>query len=195
MNNLHILNVNQCESLDEFVRFWRKLYSYGNEQLYIRNIHNKEFDEGNLRELYHWKNGMTLSGSGGKEKSLNEKIIKRINHINSFKKDESIDLESFNSIFGDVSAVWRIFLLHIIKPDTYPIYDQHVHRAYNYLHGEDWKSINNNLSNKVKLDFYYNHYLPFVFSMKELKIKEVDEALFAFGQFLNNGNSPKLLIP
>jgi len=32
-----------------------------------------------------------------------------------------------------MSAIWQIFLLHIIDPTNYPIFDQHVYRAHYYL--------------------------------------------------------------
>lgn len=179
--------------MTEFIGHWRKLYSYFDDNRYKQNIDKKEFTELNLEELFHWKNGMTLKGSGGKEKSLNEKILKRTEIINQYKKFQTIDLNQFNDEFSDLSAVWRIFLLHIIKPSIYPIYDQHIHRTYNYLHNLDWQSVNNTIPNKTKLDFYYNHYLPYVQNLGVTDLKAMDEAFFAFGQFLNTRNQKYLL--
>ena len=135
---------------------------------------------------------MTLKGSGGKEKSLEEKIIKRIHLINSYKKETKIDLEQFNRDFSNVSAVWRIFLLHIIKPKEYPIYDQHIHRTYNFIHDLEWRNITNTIPEKAKLEFYFDTYLQFVNEANYPNLKELDEAFFAFGQFLNTKNQRKL---
>lgn len=183
--NLYILQTYPCGSMAEFISHWSKLYSYYDDSKYKNNIDVIEFEPTNLIELYHWKNGMTLKGSGGKEKSLQDKILNRITLINQYKKLTHIDTEKFNDDFSDVSAVWRIFLLHTIKPKVYPIYDQHIHRTYNFIHNLEWQSINNTISGKRKLDFYYNTYLPYVQSLGVIDLKEMDEAFFAFGQFLN----------
>lgn len=191
--NLFIIQKQPCNSMTEFISHWRNLYSYFDDNRYKRNIDKVVFSPETLEELFHWKNGMTLKGSGGKEKSLNEKILKRTEIINQYKKAQTIDLYLFNDEFSDLSAVWRIFLLHIIKPSIYPIYDQHIHRTYNYLHNLDWRSINNTIPNKTKLDFYYNTYLPYVQNLGVTDLKAMDEAFFAFGQFLNTRNQKYLL--
>ncbi len=179
--------------MTEFISHWKKLYSYFDDNRYRQNISNTEFSSNNLEELFHWKNGMTLKGSGGKEKSLNEKILKRIELINEYKSLNTLDLEKFNIDFSNLSAVWRIFLLHILKPKQFPIYDQHIHRTYNFIHNLDWQSISNTISDKKKLEFYYSTYLPFVQTLGAVDLKEMDEAFFAFGQFLNTRNQKYLL--
>jgi hypothetical protein len=136
---------------------------------------------------------MTLKGSGGKERAFNNKILKKIKIINEYKKQRKIDTDKFNTDFADVSAVWRIFLLHIIKPQKYPIYDQNIHRTYNFIHGLDWQSINNTISHNSKINFYFNSYLPFIKKIDYKKLKELDEAFFAFGQFLNTRKQKHLL--
>lgn len=184
MHNLLILQKQSVVSISEFVGHWRKIYTDLNEDKYHKNINIDIFQKTNLEELFHWKNAMTLKGSGFKEISFQSKILNRINLINEYKQLVSIDLTKFNNDFADVSAVWRIFLLHIISPKVYPIYDQHIHRAYNFIHNKEWQIINNNISDKKKLEFYYKTYFPYVQDLGIANIKEFDEAFFAFGQFL-----------
>lgn len=191
--NLYILQKQSCSSMTDFISHWRTLYNYLDDGKYKHNIDLVEFKPTNLIELYHWKNGMTVKGSGGKEKSLQEKILNRIVLINQYKKLSRIDLDKFKKDFGDVSAVWRIFLLHTIKPKVYPIYDQHIHRTYNFIHNIEWKSITNTISDKKKLDFYFNTYLPYIQNLDINDLKALDEAFFAFGQFLNTRNQKYLL--
>jgi hypothetical protein len=193
LQNLYIIQKHPCDSLIEFIDHWRNLYSYFDDSKYRLNIDKSEFSAEHLEDLFHWKNGMTLKGSGGKEKSLNEKILKRIDIINHYKKLHVIDLNQFNDDFSDISAVWRIFLLHTIQPNVYPIYDQHIHRTYNYIHNEEWQTINNTISDKKKIEFYYSTYLPFVQNIGTVDLKAMDEAFFAFGQFLNTRNQRYLL--
>lgn len=189
--NLFILQKQPCGSITEFISHWRTLYNYFDDGKYKQNIGEVEFKPSNLVELFHWKNGMKLSG--GKEKSLQEKILNQIAFINKYKKLSSIDLDKFNADFKDVSAVWRIFLLHTIKPRIYPIYDQHIHRTYNFIHNLDWQSINNTIADKKKLDFYYSIYLPYVQLLGVTDLKALDEAFFAFGQFLNTRKQSEIV--
>lgn len=193
-DNLLILESKPCDSITDFINHWKTLYVYFDDKRYSQNIDIIEFTETNLVDLFHWKNGMSLKGSGKKEKSLNEKILKQISLINEYKKQSEIDLKKFNHDFSNVSSVWRIFLLHIIKPNNYPIYDQHIHRTFNFIHGLDWKSVKNTISDKSKLEFYFNTYLPFIKKLRIKNMKEMDEAFFAFGQFLNTRNQSILLI-
>ncbi len=183
--NLVLLSVKQAKTVEEFVEHWRAYYQYGDSERYSFNIKAREFTPTNLRELYHWKNGMTLKGSGAKEKSLQKKITSKTKKINQLKLAKQVDLDAFNKEFANISAVWRIFLLHIIKPRVYPMYDQHVHRAYLFIHGLDWSDIHNKISNEKKLQFYFEHYYPFIKQLNYSNLKELDEALFAFGQYLN----------
>lgn len=183
--NLVLLSVKQAKTVEEFVEHWRAYYQYGDSERYSLNIKARKFTPTNLRELYHWKNGMTLEGSGTKEKSLQKKITSKTKKINQFKLAKRVDMDAFNKEFANISAVWRIFLLHIIKPRVYPMYDQHVHRAYLFIHGLDWSNIHNKISNEKKLQFYFDSYLPFIKQLRYSNLKGLDEALFAFGQYLN----------
>ncbi|GJM64939.1 hypothetical protein [Persicobacter diffluens] len=188
MMNLPILTTESVE-LKEFIHFWSKFYNYPPdlERLYKDRIDKSSFDADDLLQLYVWKNGMRLSGL--KLKSLQEKIISQLEVINEFKSKDSIDLDEFQSQFGNVSAVWKIFLLHIIKPKKFPIYDQHINRAYNFIHGLPYGNISAaTMSDRNKEDFYFNTYLEFIGSLDlehaDFDLKELDEAFFSFGQFL-----------
>ena len=128
-----------------------------------------------------------------KQKSLDTKIKAKLTIINIFKKSDNIDIEAFKKEFKKVSAVWEIFLLHIIKPNKYPIYDQHIHRTFLFIHNEDWSNIQNTKNDKVKEKFYFERYLPFIEAQNIKDLKKLDEAFFAFGQFLNTRNYSKLL--
>jgi hypothetical protein len=179
------------ENLIDFINSWSKLYSFSNEAIYSNSIGKETFTKTDIQNLYKWKNGMKLSGL--KQKSLDTKIKAKLSIINVFKKNNSIDLESFKIEFKKVSAVWKIFLLHIIKPNKYPIYDQHIHRAFLFIHNEDWSNIQNTMNAKVKEQFYFDRYLPFIEAKNIKDLKKLDEAFFAFGQFLNTRNYATLL--
>ena len=185
-----VLTKTQSGSLQEFISFWSKLYAYDNAVLYNK-IHHKVLSEKDIKDLYQWKNGMKLSQA--KEKSLNTKIIKKIDIINSLRATTEIDLDYFLKEFKEVSVVWKVFLLHIISPSMYPIYDQHIHRAYRFMNNEASDGIKASMNEATKLKFYFEEYYPFVKQSKIKDLKKMDEAFFAFGQFINIGNQ-KILV-
>ena len=190
--NLLNFEINKSNDLDSFIERWSKLYSFKNELVYREAISKKEYTITDIQKLYVWKNGMKLSEL--KQKSLDDKIKSKLSVINEFKSTDELDLNAFSQDFINLSAVWKIFLLHIIKPTTYPIYDQHIHRSFLFIHNEDWSNISNDtISNKDKETFYYNRYLPFIQRSNVTNLKQLDEAFFAFGQFLNTRNYATLL--
>ncbi|WP_412464105.1 hypothetical protein [Flavobacterium mekongense] len=186
MNLVHF-EIKKSENLNSFINAWSMLYSYANESVYKEAISKTIFNEEDVTSLLVWKNGMRLSNM--KKNSLNKNILSKLSVINTFKNSEHFNLEIFKEEFKDLSAVWKIFLLHIIKPDTYPIYDQHIHRTYLYIHKKDYSNLSNtSVNNKEKERFYFEEYLQFIRSSGIKDIKKLDEAFFAFGQFLNTKN-------
>ena len=185
-----ILTKTQSGSLQDFISFWSKLYAYDNAVLYDK-IHHKVLSEKDIKDLYQWKNGMKLSQA--KEKSLNTKIIKKIDIINSLRATTEFDLDYFLEEFKEVSVVWKVFLLHIINSSIYPIYDQHIHRAYRFINNQSSDGISASMNEGTKLKFYIEEYYPFVKGSKIKDLKKMDEAFFAFGQFINLGNQKTLV--
>ncbi|WP_461643177.1 hypothetical protein [Labilibaculum euxinus] len=181
--NLPILINTNCE-LDEFIKFWSKLYSYHLESLYNDRIQKMEYTLDDLQQLFIWKNGMNLSFQ--KQNSLEKKVLAKLEIINKLKTKQDFELIEFEQNFNNLTAVWKIFLLHIIRPDRYPIYDQHINRAFNFIHRLDYKNISaDSITNKSKELFYFNTYLSFIHSLDNCNLKTLDEAFFAFGQFIN----------
>ena len=188
-NFLIFEKMNNQVSIDEFVDYWSIQYEYP-AKLYSSNINNVSFEISHLNELFEWKNGMALSEL--KKNSLNKKVVKKIEVINNLKINfnESI----FYTEFGKVSAIWQIFLKHIIAPSEYPIFDMHVYRAFKYLQTEK-KDVHLPYSDTEKLTIYEKEYRPFYLylekQMEKNKSKKLDEALWAFGKFLST--YPKMI--
>ena len=183
MQLLHF-EITKSNDINTFITFWSQLYSYSNEAIYKKNISKKVFDTESIQELFIWKNGMRLSDL--KQKSLNDKIISKLEVINYLKSKDEFELDLFNYQFKILSAVWKIFLLHIIQPKKFPIYDQHIHRTFLFIHKKEFSNLSNtSIKNKQKEAFYFNEYLPFIDENEIKNLKKLDEAFFAFGQFLN----------
>jgi hypothetical protein len=78
--------------------------------------------------------------------------------------------------------IWKIFTLHIMYPNRFPIFDQNVYRSMHYLQTGTIKEIPS--KNTDKQAAYINEYMPFFKEQGDYKGKELDKALFTFGQFL-----------
>lgn len=181
---LPIATVSSTNDMNAFIESWSKFYGYGKDSLYKENIIEAQLSEYNLLKLYEWKNGSELSEL--KLKSFNEHILVNLNRINKLRLEPSIRKDEFLKEFQSIKgAVWKIFLLHILKPHQFPIYDQHIHRAYNYMHGLPIEAVTNDIKQEHKIDFYFEYYLPFVKSINVSDLKKMDEAFFAFGKLLN----------
>lgn len=184
-------------SLKDFISFWSGIYSSPFEDLYADRIHKAQFDSDDVVRLYIWKNGSALSGR--KHESVN-KIVAKLDVINQLK--QNYDEEAFQSHFNNMTAIWKIYLQHIIDPNHFPIFDQHVHRAYQYLINGVIKEIEDVLEpipnthiERVKEALYANQYAPFArrLAQEDIAPKKVDEALFSFGKFLKSDFSRALM--
>ncbi len=184
---------NTSVNLDHFINSWSKLYSFSNESVYKASISNEALTKTDIQNLYEWKNGMKLSVL--KQRSLDTKIKAKLSIINDFKRNDEVNIEAFKKEFKSLTAtVWKVFLLHIIEPKKYPIYDQHIHRTFLFIHKEDFLNISNtSITNKAKEQFYFDRYLPFIEGNNIKDLKKLDEAFFAFGKFLKTGNYRKLV--
>jgi len=196
----------------KFVDYWSEKYSYEVKALnsdeaidYVNELSIKnELSEKNIKKLLRWKDPIRLTeviqsgkNEGKKNKSV-LKVIEKKNHINEFRKGK-MSKKEFKAVTENVfpnGFVWPIFLFHIARPFEYPIADQNVFRAFsthkNKKISKDWE--------------LYKQYINYFFqisissgiitekpkrhepNIKEIikELKKVDEALFAFGQFLDS---------
>jgi len=180
MNNYPIIS--NTGTIKQFVDCWREYYNAYSEDIYSTHITNDPLEEEDIRVLFKWKNGMSLSGS--KTKVLESKVLNRLDVINELRNERDIDFDSLNEQFKDLAAIWRIFVMHIINPFEFPIFDQHVYRAMRFLKNNRVEDLKND--DLVKIELYKNGYLPFY---KDLvsgldDLRSCDKALWAFGKFL-----------
>jgi hypothetical protein len=171
----------------EFVDFWSSFYNYLFEDSYALIVGKKRFMEADLAKLFEWKNGGKLAQ---KKKKALESIIDKIDQINALKTKFCIDtfLKEFSFVKG---AIWKTFLLHIIQPDSFPIFDQHVYRAYLFIVKNKRGEIPDN---KRKQDVYFSEYVPFFNGLagNGVSRKKLDEALWSFGKFLKTPYGGKI---
>lgn len=169
---------NECGA-NEFVDFWFARYFYESEDLYTENISKAAFSCDDLKSLFSWKNGMHLSGN--KNNALESKVLRKLAKVNELKLDFSIG--DFEEVFSSLSTIWKVFLLHCIQPDTYPIFDRHVYRAMQYI--ENGTIIEVSKSDAKKYRQYLDSYLDFFTRVLEQSNRDaikVDRALWLFGK-------------
>lgn len=138
------------------------------------------------------------SGSNkGEKNEVVMKVLENLENINAFrfsKMSEEDFKEKIGSIKGIGEHIFLTFLFHIARPFEYPIADQNVFRAFSTQKQTD-----------VPQDWCgYIHYMDYFFEVAisagiitekpkgdenninalVRDLKRVDNALFAFGQFL-----------
>lgn len=181
----------KTDTYDEFIEFWSDYYIYlVNDKLYSDRINNTRFTQSDIQALFEWKNGMKVNEHPTKQISI-DKVKSRIKVVNRLKTD--FDLTLFENTFCDIGAIWQIFLLHVIQPTQFPIFDQHVYRAHIFLTQQKLEEISNN--QKQKLEYYHNSYIPYFDGIKTniTDLRKIDAALWAFGKFLKTNYAKKLV--
>jgi hypothetical protein len=182
-------------SKKEFVDFWSSIYNDPKEADYETLINKHSLNMRDIEDLFNWKNGMSIivrDNNGDvvkkheKKSVFLSKAIEELSTINNLRNRMSFEIEEFDSYFKNYPAIWGIFLLHIINPNNYPIFDQHVYRAYKFITKEIIEEIPD--SNPRKMKIYKNEYLHFFKEFKEasLENRKFDKALWAYGKFLKS---------
>ncbi len=175
----------------EFIEFWEQRYKDPLEHLYVNNIDSLHTDD-TLDKLFHWK------GSNQNYKR-NRKSVER-NFISQRGTAESLPVDitalDFLNTFCQGGVIHRIFWLHCWRPNQFPIYDQHVHRAMIYIEEGRIEELGKR-TDKAKIDVYLRRYLaffkpfgdaqlPFDPSRDGIQHRRADRALLAFGKHLKD---------
>lgn len=174
----------------DFIQFWGAFYHYPKEHLYSDRIGKYQFTIDDIENLFEWKNGTPLSQ---KKKTSLRRITEKIQIVNKLKGN--FDLDTFKKEFSSISAIWKIYLLHLVVPNSYPIFDQHVCRAFYFLTEKKIKEIP--ATNQKKENLYFKSYVAFFNDLanNSLSRKKADEALWALGKFLKTEYGRRIVSP
>jgi hypothetical protein len=169
--------------VDHFVKYWSAFYEDDNEDLYNQAIICPLSPKSIIR-LFTWKNGgMRLASQ--KCQSVQDNYVARLNELGQL--DDNTTARQFLEMFPRGGAIWRIFWLHCWKPDRFPIYDQHVHRAMMFITNGIPQEIGR--SDKKKVQDYLQMYLPFFNEncpAAQFPDRQGDKALSAYGKLLKS---------
>jgi len=170
-----------------FVKFWKQFYDEQYAKEYDEVIASKSWTEEDLEKLFNWKNNM-----GKKEKKMSKSkkaFVKNASeHLEWLNESRgNVDLTNFLKLFKKAGPIWAITLLHALDPSKYPIFDQHVYRAFLFLSDNTQED----LKRRIVYDRYQTNYMPFfqktagTIEGSGLALKDLDNSLWAFGRFLS----------
>jgi hypothetical protein len=176
----------QSASPADFVKYWATFYNDPREQLYLAHI-DKPLTPPGVLDLFIWKNGGPLAEQ--KRQSVVRNYVDRLDETRKLPIDTTG--RDFLSRFAVGGAIWRIFWLHCRWPERFPIYDQHVHRAFAFIQEGRLEEIAaRNDEEKVRL--YLEHYLPFYQQFRGVNHRETNRALWVFGKFIKTWPRPSV---
>jgi hypothetical protein len=182
------IEIEGLNDLNDFVKKWSPVYSYSNEPKYQNHISTVLEDKNSFIELFKWKNG---TGNVIYEKKMvgvlkyweKVEVLKHLKHHFDWGLFEK-EFEPQKS-----STIWKLFLLHIINPSQFPIFDQHVYRSFRFFTCGVIEEIPEN--SKTKYQLYKTEYLDWFNQLKNdfnESPKKMDESFFSFGQMLKGVN-------
>ena len=204
MYTIDLPNVSRFDLLEThaFVEFWSQFYDDDTTVVntkqridYFAELNTaNDLTEENVCRLLRWKDRRLLTHpilSGAKKGQDNPKVVRVLANlilINQFRNGQTTEADlrlTTEQVFTD-GIVWRAFLLHIAKPHIYPIADQNVFRACSLHTG-------------LKDDQTWATYASYCCYFRQIaqaagvdrtienirQLKRIDDALFAFGQFLD----------
>lgn len=176
----------QAADWSSFVNYWDGIYNYSSKSdayqtFVIERGSSFIFNDKNVRKLFEWKNNTDDKLSVKKAKSV-EAISGNLPTLNELA--ENWDNSIFNTAFGKISTVWQTFLMHIIQPDKFPIFDQHVYRAYTYLQTGQAEELKGTIKHQLSLYANYNSFFEAIRNESGCNPRQLDRALWAFGKFI-----------
>lgn len=196
MDNYQIV-IGGYDSPKDFVEIWAKRYHYPNYEKYTKHIDTAISDTNSLRALFEWKNGTSDKISALKSIVIDGFVAKR-EKLNYLQQSHVLDWQVFEEEFEPQksSAIWKIFLLHMLNPKQHPIFDQHVHRSFCFFTEGKIKELPK--TSKQVYQIYKDHYLPWaldICSTHDIEVNQLDKALFAFGKTLKGLDKLPIEIP
>jgi hypothetical protein len=178
--------------------------------IYYDLVVKQKEDNRKIELMGAWKTGCLRIDKNGKEYEDQEGT--KYSFTNRWKKEAPVGYEVWNSVSKNIDEIkvkipskfpenkkpdvvteleskkgfgfiWSIFVLHCIHPNVYPLYDQHVYRAFRYIvsNGNDFGRVAP--SNWIDYSAYQNFFSKLV-DETSLPFWKIDRALWAYGKYL-----------
>jgi hypothetical protein len=142
-----------------------------------------DFEDRTYYYTRRWKDGTPaqkrawekLNGSNFQRKLLEVSGLDKCGKPTIFKDIKAID---------GIGFVYALFVLHCENPRLFPLYDQHVWRAYLYFINEDYKSAKTASQSWGSFEKYSTWFKSQLKSLGDVDPTELDRALWTFGKEL-----------
>jgi hypothetical protein len=179
----------------EFVEFWRRGYR-AKVATYDQNIReNQPLSTDNVVALMRWKAGNRFAAAAeGFARAVPVELLNASREAKVPLTDEAVR-DLYDRITSALHAedlgwteaiVWRLFLCHLAQPQSIPIYDRYVWRAWGFI--TEWIEPHHYLELPATLDTYleFRRWWNDAVQSDGLDRRRFYQALMAFGQFLSN---------
>jgi hypothetical protein len=169
----------------EFIKQWSKSGRSSNEWRYDQNIDKVLEDQDSFQQLFYWKNDRGEKFTFYKERLVNQ-FWKQRKVLLGLRNE--FNWERFEDEFkpSESSTIWKIFLLHLMNPVEFPIFDQNVYRFFRF--NKDGKNIKEPPKKKKEVyEIYKYEYRDWFNTLRvqyKLNHKDMDRSFFTFGQLL-----------
>jgi hypothetical protein len=184
MKTNYYIEIKGLDDPKEFVKQWSKSDSFSTEWRYDQNIYRVLEDQDSFRQLFYWKNGTGEKFTVKKERVVNQFWEKREVLLNLRNK---FTWELFENEFSPSksSTIWKIFLLHLMNPVEFPIFDQNVYRFFRF--NKDGIITDPPKNTKKVFEIYKFEYRDWFNTIRiqyKLHHKDMDRSFFSFGRLL-----------
>ncbi|RXI96296.1 hypothetical protein DS745_21435 [Anaerobacillus alkaliphilus] len=114
--------------------------------------------------------------------------VKEVRALSSFDSDKVTDIAEKFQLYGKDTLVIPTFILHVINPVIFPLYDQHVERAKRALLAEDisFKSVELDINSYIGYQVFFSRLLEDFSDPTLHDVKKLDNALWSFGKSLKS---------
>lgn len=180
----YFISIDSFENPVQFVQDWSEHYTYSLEDKYNDHINECLSNKESFLELFKWKNGTGDRISDDKMKVVLS-FWDKIEILQKLRTDFNWSL--FEREFEPYknSTIWKIFLLHLVDVNQFPIFDQHVFRTYYFFKKGKIEELP--ISSEKVYEIYKYGYLMWFHEIQmkyNLPLKKMDESFFSFGRML-----------
>jgi hypothetical protein len=141
----------ECDSLEQFLDYWSA--KYRDPKFRDRDLYDPYVGEPMTAESRH------VCSSGKMD------LLSRSANLISVEKHYPLSikvtkLSKYLDPVGDGGAIWNIFYMHCVSPQTWPIFHQHTYRAMHFLNTGEPGEIPSRKADIYAA--YQREYIPFV---------------------------------
>jgi len=198
---MYVLNRDAFRGVDtnrvvRFVECWERYYKSCDHEYFTELNIGNDLTEENISRLLRWKDPRMLTHprkADGESNPRVTRVLEQIVSLNAFRKG-TVSTDEFQEITQSIfpnGIIWQLFLFHVARPVDWPIADQNVFRSYSVLFNaavpDSITAFGSYSKTFQELAAKFRRCAEINDNDQALVVrtnKRLDNALFAFGQFL-----------